>query len=240
LIAVAIAASVSRSAIIAVAITMGFFVVMMPVRQRIVALAALPLALIAVFVSAHGLLGTLGTFLGYGTGDPSIAHRVDNYSYVEMLVHQAPWVGHGGGTYIPAADDVHVFDNQYLTTAVELGLFGIIALGALFLVPMIAALTARQRSANPELRLLCAALAGGALASGVCSATFDSLGFPMFYCVYALILGLIGACWRFAPEREIAEMSYVPQSTCSTLFPATAAVAVPGEACVPTEGDKWT
>jgi hypothetical protein len=46
--------------------------------------------------------------------------------------------------------------------------------------------------------LLCAALAGATLAAGVCSLTFDSLSFPMFSNVYALVIGLIGACWRIA------------------------------------------
>jgi hypothetical protein len=57
---------------------------------------------------------------------------------------------------------------------------------------------ARRTSADPELRLLCAALAGAALAAAICSLTFDSLSFPMFSNVYALVIGLIGACWRFS------------------------------------------
>ena len=68
-----------------------------------------------------------------------------------------------------------ILDNQYLKTAVELGLVGVVVLAAFFLVPVIAALVARRRSGDPELRLLCAALAGAALAAGVCSLTFDSL-----------------------------------------------------------------
>ena len=224
LIAIGIAASVSRSAIIAVAITTGFFVVLMPVRQRLAAFVAVPLVLVAMFVTAHGLLGTLGTFLGYGTSDPSIAHRVDNYAYVEQLVRQAPWFGHGGGTYIATADDIHVFDNQYLTTAVELGLVGLAVLAAMFMLPMIAALSARRRTGDPELRLLCAGLAGGALAGGVSSATFDSLDFPMFYCVYALVLALIGASWRLAVCGDSRRGISIPRSSADTPLPSVDAV----------------
>jgi hypothetical protein len=50
--------------------------------------------------------------------------------------------------------------------------------------------------------LLCAALAGAALAAAVCSLTFDSLSYPMFVGVYALIIGLIGAGWRLALSAE--------------------------------------
>ena len=56
-------------------------------------------------------------------------------------------------------------------------------------------LVARKRTADQELRDLAAALAGGALAAAVASATFDSLSFPMFVNVQALIFGLIGAVW---------------------------------------------
>ena len=79
-----------------------------------------------------------------------------------------------------------ILDNQFLKTAVELGLIGVVALAAYFLVPMISALVARRRSRDPEFRLLCAALAGAALAAAVCSVTLDSLSFPMFTSVYAL------------------------------------------------------
>jgi hypothetical protein len=48
---------------------------------------------------------------------------------------------------------------------------------------------------------LCAALAGAELAAVVCSATFDSFGFPMFANAQALVVGLIGAAWLLA-DRE--------------------------------------
>ena len=71
----------------------------------------------------------------------------------------------------------------------------------MFLVPMVAALIARQQSKDPDLRLLCATVAGGALAAGVCSFFFDSFSFPMFYCVFALVARVAGAAWRLA-QRE--------------------------------------
>ncbi len=197
LIALAIPASVSRSAIISVVLALGVLVVLMPVRQRLVAFCAAPLALAAVFMSAPGVIGTLSTFFGAGTSDNSVQARLYDYPEVERLVEQAPWLGHGGGTYLPE-NPLFILDNQYLKTAIELGLIGVVVLAVFFLVPMISALVARRRSSDPELRLLCAALAGAALAAGVCSLTFDSLSFPMFANVYALVIGLIGGCWRLA------------------------------------------
>jgi O-antigen ligase len=128
--------------------------------------------------------------------------RVYDYPEVERLVYQAPWFGHGGGTYLPE-NLMYILDNQYLKTAIELGLVGVVVLAAYFLVPLISALVARRRSSDPELRLLCAALAGAALAAAACSLTFDSLSFPMFSNVYALVIGLIGACWRLAAAGQL-------------------------------------
>jgi cell division protein FtsW (lipid II flippase) len=204
LIGLAIPTSVSRSAIISVGLACAVLVVLMPTRQRLIALCAAPFAVTAVFMSAPGVIGTLTTFFKAGTSDDSVMARVYDYPEVERLVSQAPWFGHGGGTYLPE-NPMYILDNQYLKTAVELGLVGVVVLAAFFLVPFISALVARRRSGDPDLRLLCAALAGAALAAGVCSLTFDSLSFPMFSNVYALVIGLIGACWRLAAAGAPAE-----------------------------------
>ena len=208
LIALAIPTSVSRSAVLSVTVALALLVVLMPVRQRLVALGAIPFGVVAVFMAAPGLIGTLNSFFEAGTSDASVATRVSDYPLVGQFVQEAPWFGRGGGTYIPE-NVLDVLDNQYLKTAVELGLVGVVVLAAFFLVPVIAALTARRRSGDPEFRLLCAALAGSALAAGVCSLTFDSLAYPMFIGVHALVIGLIGACWRLsagarAPAAEHA------------------------------------
>ena len=197
LIALGIPTSVSRSAILSAAVALGVLIVLMPSRQRLVALAAAPFAIVATFVAAPGVIGTLTSFFGAGSADPSVATRLIDYPRVERIIHEAPWLGHGGGTYLP--DNVFdILDNQYLKTGIELGLIGMVVLAAFFLVPVVVALVARQRSSDPELRLLCAALAGAGLAAAVCSVTFDSLSFPTFSNVYALVIGLIGAGWRLA------------------------------------------
>ena len=221
LIALAIPASVSRSAIISVAVAVGVLVVLMPAPKRLAALCALPFSLAAVFMTAPGLIGTLTAFFGAGTADPSVATRVSDYPLVERFLEQAPWFGRGGWTYIPD-NAIDILDNQFLKTAIELGLVGVVALTVFFLVPTISALLARRRSDDPELRLLCAALAGAALAATACSFTFDSLSYPMFTGLYALVIGLIGAAWQLsaaeAPARVRASTESV--SITRTMLPA--------------------
>ena len=201
LIALGVPASVSRSAILAFVVALAVLIVLMPVRQRVIAFLAMPLTLVAVFMTAPGLIGTLATFFGAGTSDASVQSRLSDYPMVERSLADSPWFGRGGWTYI-ADNAFDVLDNQYLKTAVELGLVGVLALSVFFIVPAIAALNARRRSADPELRFLCAALTGASLAAAVCSLTFDSLSYPMFIGVYALIIGLIGAGWRISVGAE--------------------------------------
>jgi O-Antigen ligase len=192
-IAIAIPASVSRSAVLSAGIATGIFILLLPAARRLPLMSFIPVAVAAVFVTAHHLIGTLVKFFSAGTTDPSISHRVNNYSLVEQLVHAAPWFGQGGGTYHPIT--LHILDNQYLTSAIEIGLIGLAALFFFFTWPVAAALVARKRTTDPALRDLAAALAGAELAATACSATFDCLSFPMFVYVQALVIGLIGACW---------------------------------------------
>jgi O-Antigen ligase len=206
LIGIAVPASVSRSAIISVAVAITVLVVLMPTRKRLVALCVSPLAVAAVFISAPGVISTLAEFFSAGSSDDSVRARLYDYPEVDRLVSQAPWFGHGGGAYMPG-NSHYILDNQYLKTAIELGVVGVIALALYFLVPFISALVARRHSDDSELRLLCAALAGPALAAGVCSVTFDSLSFPMFSCVSALVIGLIGACWRLVAAGETSPVA---------------------------------
>ena len=198
-IALAVPITVSRSAILSLAIAFGLFLVLLPSTRRVPFFAALPVVVAGIFAVGHGVISTLGRYFFLGSSDPSIAHRTNNYAYVEQLVRQAPWFGTGGGTYLPTS--LHILDNQYLTTTLELGLVGLAAVAFYFVLPVATALVARNRTTDADLRTLCGALAGSALAATVCSGTFDSLSFPMFAYVDALILGLCGACWLLA-ERS--------------------------------------
>jgi O-antigen ligase len=205
-IALSVGAAVSRSGVIAVAASLGVLVVSLPPTRRLKALATVPLALGVILVAAPGLIGTLASFFLAGDSDPSVAHRTNNYPYVEQLVRQAPWLGQGPDTYIPI--ELHVLDNQYLTTAIELGLLGVVATAFYLVCPVVVALAARRRAIDPELRDLCAALAGASLAAVLCAATFDGFSFPMFFNLQALIAGLAGAVWLLASKEQNAMNTY--------------------------------
>jgi capsular polysaccharide biosynthesis protein len=204
-IALGVPISVSRAAILSAILGLAVLVICLPPARRLTAIAAIPVAVAGIFLTAHRLLGTLLEYFGLGKSDNSISHRVDNYPYVAQLVARAPWFGQGGGTYIAGnflnLGQGHILDNQYLDSLIEIGFVGLMALAFYLFWPFAAALAARSRSSDSQLRDLCAALAGCELAGLVCSATFDSLAYPMFLDVQALVAGFIGAAWLLV-ERE--------------------------------------
>ena len=198
-IAAALPTSISRAAVLAVTLALGMLIICLRSSQRLTAIAAIPLAVTAIYVASPNLIATFGHIILAGTSDPSIAHRVGNYPYAAHLIRQNLLIGQGGGTYV-AGPYVnlglsHILDDQYLDTTIELGLTGLAVLIFYMLRPFLAALTARRHATDPRVRDLCAALGGSSLAGFACSATFDSFGFPMFFYVDALVAGLIGAVW---------------------------------------------
>lgn len=204
---VGVGASVSRSAVIAVLITVGGLIISLPPSRRLKGLSAFPIAVGVILLAAPGLIGTLvGFFLGAST-DPSITHRTNNYPYVVELVRQAPWLGQGGGTYMPAFL-TNVLDDEYLDIAIQLGLLGLAVVIIYLVWPAVTAFMARRQTTNPELRDLCAALGLAEVAAVVDSATFDSFGFPMFYNLQALIAGLAGAVWLIVHKEQSNAVTY--------------------------------
>jgi O-antigen ligase len=119
---------------------------------------------------------------------------------VEQLVRQNPWLGPGPNTVI--STELHILDNQYLSTAITMGLLGVAALVFYLAWPSVVAIAARRRSIDPELRDLCATLAGTGLAAVLCAATFDGFSFPMFFGLQALTAGLAGAVWMLASNEQ--------------------------------------
>jgi O-antigen ligase len=196
LIGLCIPMSVSRSAILAAGVSMIVLTICLPPKQRVWILGAAPFGIVGIFGSTPGYMRTiLDSFTtGASATDPSITNRLDNYPRVIAFVEAAPWLGRGWGTYL-APDATRILDNQYLKSAIESGLFGVLALLLFFLVPALTAAGARARSTEPNMRGLCAALSGACLAAAIGSYTFDSFSFPQFASVEAMVVGLCGACW---------------------------------------------
>lgn len=194
LLVVALALTVSRSGVLSLVVGAVVCAVFLPAYARRWGYVIAPVAVAAFFVTTPGLLGTLTGSIGAGTSDSSITNRLDNYPRVAALVAHQPLLGTGPGTYLPDSA-LLILDNQYLGAAITLGLLGAVAVLAYFGVPALFGLIAAQFARDPRLRALTGSVAASATVAAVASATFDSLGFPVFALLYPFVLGLSGSCW---------------------------------------------
>lgn len=201
LLVIALALSVSRSGVLGLVISMLVFLPFLPLIARRWALVAFPAGLAVLFLSVPGLMGTfIASFTGAGE-DPSISTRTNNWPRVIGFVEDRPWLGAGPGNYMPE-NALHILDNQYLNTVVTMGVVGLAGMCCYLLLPGIAAAAVAWSAESRPLKCLAGAVAGGALAAGVCSLTFDSLSFPVFALTYPMLVGLSGAVWLMVGGRS--------------------------------------
>ena len=206
LLALCVPVSVSRSAILAIAVALVVMVCQLGATRRATALAVMPVALAAVFLTIPGLIKTLGAFFLNAGTDTSVSTRTDDYPLVESLVRRFPLFGQGGGTYLPT-DMLTILDNTYLKWVVEFGLVGLVVLVVFYMgLPVMTAVVARKRARQDPAALLAVAFGAGLSAAAISAVTFDSLTFPTLACTQNLVIGLLGALWQvIARENRRAE-----------------------------------
>ncbi len=201
LIASAIPLSISRSAILTVAVSMGLLAVVWPWRRRYNVFAIALVGTAAFHVVNRGVLGTIRALFTNMDNDPSVQNRIADQDFVATMFAERPWLGRGAGTVIP--ERYVLLDNQLYMTLVGGGILGLAALLALFLVPYVMARGVRRRAATEESRHLGQALAAGLPAGLLASATFDSFSFATFVGVTFVIIGAVGALWRLEGSHPL-------------------------------------
>jgi polysaccharide biosynthesis protein PslJ len=198
MIAIGIPVAVSRSAILGAAIA-GFVVFLgLDPRVRPKALMAVAGFLVVVYATTPGLLGTLRSFF-LSTGSDS---RINDYGPALAHIRQAPWFGHGPGTFIADSDKNNVLDNQYLLTLIEIGVIGLAVVLVYLLAAAFLGRGARHRSDDPATRDLGQSLAAASVAAAVTAYTFDAFSFRMFSGVMPLCLGMAGGLWAMTRAGE--------------------------------------
>ncbi|MEY2422450.1 MAG: hypothetical protein QOI95_2517 [Acidimicrobiaceae bacterium] len=196
LIATGIPLSLSRSAVISVALAL---IILMPTwpRDRIKRALVLGGSFLAVMqVAIPGLLDAVsGLFLNISS-DPSTTSRTEDYAVFARIFTEQPVFGRGFFTFLPNV--YTTFDNEYLLALVEIGVVGFLALVALLFAGMSAGRAARKASADEETRHLGQALAASIAAGALALATFDALSFPMASGTLFLLIGIAGGLRRVA------------------------------------------
>lgn len=194
----AIVLSLSRSAVIGLAVGAIILPLTWTSRQRIAAIGGLAGLLAVVFLAVPGVAGSiLGLFTVIGKGDPSVLSRVESYAIADAYISQSPLFGRGIGTFLPR---YRIFDNEYLLLLVEIGFAGVIALLLLVATSLCSAARVYLRATDAGLRGAAAAVAASTSCGAVSLALFDGFSFPMMPGLWFLMMGLCGATYRLWRE----------------------------------------
>lgn len=196
LILIAIPQAVSRSGLVALAISLGTLAVVWPRRMKLLLGMAALVGLVVYPIISPGVLGTIGGLFTNADTDTSVLARLEDYEFVFPLIHDRPITGRGLGTFLPG--QYILLDNQYLGHAVSSGILGAAGLVTLFLGGYVIGRSIRRRALQDSERHLGQAFTGTLLAAATVSFFFDSLSFSVFRTVVFLVLGLLGALWRLS------------------------------------------
>ncbi|MEV7966782.1 O-antigen ligase family protein [Sphaerisporangium sp. NPDC088356] len=197
--------SVSRSAILGLFIVMLVLLPTWRAEWRLRALLIFGAGSIVMRLMIPGLIGTVMNLVSVIGSDESSTTRTGDYDAVVKAVSERPIFGQGFNTYLPRV--YRVIDNQYLMSALDTGLVGVLALIVFLLTGWSLARRARRVATDEATRHLAQCLAASSAVAIFGFGTFDAFGFPMITNVMFLILGCCGALWRLQtqPARETYE-----------------------------------
>jgi O-antigen ligase len=150
-------------------------------------------SLISSFTAIFGLLGT----------DQSSLSRADAYSEAVPYIAAHPWLGQGFQTFFPQT--YFFVDNQYLTSLIETGAIGLLALVACFATGWFTARNVRATATSARTRDRGQCLAASIAVGAVCFASFDALSFSIAAGLFFLLLGCVGAAWRLGRAQDPAQ-----------------------------------
>ncbi|MEE6287529.1 O-antigen ligase family protein [Georgenia sp. MJ173] len=220
LIASSIPLSISRSAILTVAVSMGLLAVVWPWRRRYNVFVIAVLATAVFHVVNRGVLGTIRALFSNLDNDPSIQGRLSDSAFVSQMFAERPWTGRGAGTVIP--ERYILLDNQIYGTVIGGGVLGLLALVSLFVVPYLISRSVRLRGLSEESRHLGQALAAVMPAALLASGTFDSFGFATFVGVLFVVIGATGALLRLENVRPSSAITRTEPGSRYVTTPLTA------------------
>jgi O-antigen ligase len=196
LIGAALPTTVSRAAVLGIAVVAVLLLPTWPARERRAACAIIAAGGVGLWLAIPQmvtLLFQLFTRIGYESSSQS---RIQAYSASVPFIAHHPWLGRGFGTFLP---QTYFFtDNQYLSQLIETGFAGLLGLLLMLAAGWTLARRGRRRLTDARRRDLLQSLAVAVAATAVSFATFDALSFEIATGLTFLILGCCGAAWRLA------------------------------------------
>lgn len=204
---------VSRSAIIGFVIAVVAMIPAVPRQYRWPVIGGGVVVAAALVAAVPGLAGsTLSLFTGIAE-DGSTLSRAGALDRLPEFVSVSPLFGIGFGIFLPR---YYILDNQWAQLAIDLGVLGVAAFGAMVASAMWSAWHARQHSRAPDVQLVGHALAASVLTIAVLFAFFDGLAFPIAAGFLFVLVGLCAAV-RTAAATDLRDLEVVPRSTLPTL-----------------------
>src|SRR5712691_412477 len=199
-IAAGIPMAISRSALFALAVMAILLVPTWPARQRRRVYAGLAACVAGLCLIAPGFLATFGKAFGQLGTDTSTTSRADALSLAGPLIGAHPWFGVGLATFDPQ----HAFfvDDQFVTSLIETGVIGLLALLSVFAAGWYVARRMRAAKFGQRTRDLGQSLLASIAVAVVFFTSFDVLSFSIASSLFFLIIGCAGAAWRLTGARR--------------------------------------
>lgn len=188
--------SVSRSAILALIVVI---IVLMPSwsrKERWIAYGFIAAGFTVFLAFVPSLITTIADLVIHISSDSSAQSRTKAIAMSWSYIAHNPWLGRGFGTFSPQT--YFFVDDQYLTTTIEAGFVGLLALITLFAAGWAIARSTRRGTVNAEGRHLAQCLAASVAAAAISFSDYDALAFSMASGLTFLLLGCCGAYWRLA------------------------------------------
>ncbi len=210
LIAAGVPFSISRSAVLSLAVGLGVLALAWTWRTRVIALIVGVVTTAVFHALRPGVLGTIRSLFKNSKYDPSVQHRLDDYPIIEGYFLDRPWLGRGLGTFLPR--QYILVDNELLVTLICGGLVALATFLMLFVGGYFVGRSIRHRGTDDSARHLGQALAASLVAALLASATFDAMSFPTFVGVLFLLLGAMGALFRLRGVTDVSPINGDPPS----------------------------
>ena len=185
----AVPASVSRSSLIALAISVGFYMAFLTLRRIATILSAF-LGIFVLFLLVKGdTLQALWDTIINSSDDPSVLVRFTQIETMINVFHQHPIAGLGLGAITPT--DFGPVDNYLVLSLAEGGILAIVAFSALAVGGIFGIATAIRRSGSDEERDQKRAVGAAFLGLLSTTPTFAALSFDPQLSLFFLMFGMI-------------------------------------------------
>jgi O-antigen ligase len=195
--------AVSRSAMLALAIIAVILIPTWPASQRRRAYLVLTASAAGLWMIVPGVLRNFATIFGQLGSDTSTTSRADALAMAMPLIAAHPWFGLGFATFSP---QTYLFvDDQFLTSLIETGVVGLLALLAVFAAGWHVTRRLRRTAIDRPTRDLAWCLTASLAVALISFGSFDVLSFSIAAGLFFLIAGCAGAAWRLAGARQAAD-----------------------------------